>query len=461
MQKFFEKKYVHFFNVCCFLFIIFLILINLYNPSSFKILGTVLAIIGLILLKKFKINNKYLFIILLIIPFIIRFSLLFLDYGSLVSDYEWFYNNAVAFSKGMSLDKNYIALFPYLHLYVIVLGTFFKILGSQYSVVVFTNLLLELIGIFFLYQTVKNKSYSKKLLFLYLYNPFSILWIPMCHSVIAVNTFLIIVFYFFLKIDFSKKYILYSLLTGIFMGIANNFRPVLIIFVIAIAIYYINLIFRKYKWQKLFLSFILITLSFISVNKVLLLTTEYNIDTKIKRSQSGWSIFVGSNINSKGLWNEEDSKYFIQLASQYDVTTAHTLVKNEALKRYKSYGLKNIPFMISKAKILGSNLPEYTSQSFFEFVLHKFSIIEYVFKIYLFCYLLLIFLLNLFNLYKKMKLKVLMSKYDVLIIFALGLFLAGLLVEVHARYFLPILLPLIYTAVTRTIDNSQNTKNKI
>ena len=236
-----------------------MILINLYNPSSFKILGTVLAIIGLILLKKFKINNKYLFIILLIIPFIIRFSLLFLDYGPLVSDYEWFYNNAVAFSKGMSLDKNYIALFPYLHLYVIVLGTFFKILGSQYSVVVFTNLLLELIGIFFLYQTVKNKSHSKKLLFLYLYNPFSILWIPMCHSVIAVNTFLIIVFYFFLKIDFSKKYILYSLLTGIFMGIANNFRPVLIIFVIAIAIYYINLIFRKYKWQKLFLSFILIT----------------------------------------------------------------------------------------------------------------------------------------------------------------------------------------------------------
>ena len=76
-QNFFKKKYVHFFNVCCFLFIIFLILINLYNPSSIKILGTVLAIIGLILLKKFKINNKYLFIILLIIPFIILLAYYF------------------------------------------------------------------------------------------------------------------------------------------------------------------------------------------------------------------------------------------------------------------------------------------------------------------------------------------------------------------------------------------------
>jgi len=367
---------------------------NLYRFSIVNSVGLVLAVLLFIFRKKINIS-KHWFIILLIISIIFRFGLLFLSYGNLVSDYEFFYGSAVSYSNGMPLDKNYFSLFPYLYLYVVMLGSIFKIIGSKYFAVVLLNIIVELIGVFFLYRTVKDKSYGKSLILLYLFNPFSIMWLAKCCPVTVVNALLMIIFYLFKRIDLRGKYLLFSLLTGIFMGIANNFRPVLIVLLIAIFIYYLYLLIKNYTLKNIVISFLVITLSFISVNKLLLLYTGNSLGIKIDGNKAGWSIFVGSNSDAAGRWNKDDSALFGKLVDEKGSNEAHQEVFHLALNRYKSYGLKNVPFMLRKASGLGSYLPSYTYEDVTYSILNDIpNWFSYIIKAYLYFYLIFILLSN-------------------------------------------------------------------
>lgn len=455
-MKFIKDKYSSFFYLFYFLLIVALLIMNLYRFSLVNSVGLILAI-GLFIFRK-KINiSKHWFIILLIIPIILRFGLLFLSYGNLASDYEFFYGSAVSYSNGLPLASDYLSLFPYLYLYIVVLGSAFKLISTKYFVVVLVNIVVELIGVIFLYKTVKDKPFGKNLVLLYLFNPFSIMWLIKCCPVTFVNALLMIVFYLFTKIDLKGKYLLFSLLTGIFMGLANNFRPVLIVFLIAIFIYYLYLLINKYPLKNVIISFIVIAISFISVNKLILLYTENNLGVELSGNESGWSVFVGSNYESGGRWNIEDSNFFDDLVNEKGGKEAHKEVFSLAIERYKSYGIKNVMFVAKKGAALGSNLTSYTYEDVTYSILNVIPTwMSFIIKAYLYFYMILILLLNFVSSYKLLKNKDTLDEYGMFGVFGFGLFASMLLVEVHARYFMPILIPIIYMACYNKDDVLEN-----
>ena len=450
-----EKKsdfYCKFFFLCYLFFSLYLCVINFYNPNNMQFCGMLIA--GLLLFSAYMFMkncnikiNKIIIIVLLVFPLIIRLCLLFLNYGNFVDDYNYLLNSSLNFASEISLDSNYISMFPYIYPFIFLIGNVFKLLGTNYFNFILVNLLFELMGAFFLFLIIKNKKgkiVALKALLFYLYNPFSILWITKCCPVIVVNTLLIISIYFFSKINLQeKKYLLFSLLTGLFMGITNSFRPILIIFLIAIFIYYVYLIIKKENIKKVILSFLLILSSFVVTNRLILLKIGDDLDTNIKTSQSGFTLLVGSNMESHGTWNISDSLLFSELVEKYGVINGANEAKKIAFERYKSYGVDTIKLLFYKSGVMGTNLDNYSFYDVFNSIENDFSMkFESRVELYTSIYWYLILFVNLICAFLFVFTKVEINSLNVNSIFGMGLFVAMLFVEVSARYFIPILVPL-------------------
>lgn len=445
MKDFIKKNYSLFFFACYFILMFGLLLMNTWRFSMIYSIGLLPISLFILFRKKVNWNQKWILCLLFLIPIIIRILFFFMNYGNLVSDYQFFYGSAVSYSKSLLLSNDYIALFPYLYFYIVLLGTVFKLLGNSYVIVILVNFIFEMIGVYFLYKTVKKKPFQNQILLLYLYNPFSILWLTKCCPVTVVNAFLMILFYLFTKIDVKNKYILYSSLTGILMGITNNFRPVIIIFLIAIALYYVMLGIKKYPIKKLLISLAIISVCFFGVNKLSFAYTKSQLKVDFSGNQSGWSVFVGSNMDSDGRWNSEDSHLFGEIVNEKGIDAAHKEVLLLAIERYKSYGFQNIKFFAKKSLALGSHLVNYTYEDVSDSILNTIpQWLKVGMKMYMYYYLLWIIIRNIQHAYYLMKNKKDMDEYGMFAIFGFGLFVATLLVEVHARYFMPILVPMIY-----------------
>lgn len=457
MRKMKSNKLWMFFGSCYMLFSIYLLLINLASnvrsKEIYDIIGFIISILILFLAYKFKDkikvkDNKIIFYICRIIPIILRFSLLFLNYINIESDYLCFLSNAEGVSKNIPIDSGYVSLFPFLYPYIYLLGNLMKLFGTGYSTVIILNIILDLIGAVCFYLLVKlkrSKKQAKLAILIWLWNPFNILWITKCCPVVIVNSLLVLVMLVFeisTKDMKFKNTILLSLLLGIIISIANAFRPILIIFVIAMGIYYfVNSIYRKSTIKKNVISFSIIVLTFFWCNVLVNGFISQKIDRPLPENKSGWSIFVGSNYQYNGRWNPEDSSHLMELTEKYGNVEAHNMLKNEGISRYKELKIKAPILIIKKSKVLGTGETSYTYSDVFYSVENKVPlIVKDIILIYLGVFWYLMLLTNVILSVRAIRNKIVDD--GVLIpygIFALGLFVSTLLVEVHIRYFLPIM----------------------
>lgn len=362
-----------FFFVCYFIFSLYFFYINFSNPSTTQKIGIFcvgLFLVMLIGLKKIRIeHNKIIMILLITLPIVERFLLLKLNYGNFVDDYNYLLTNSINYANGLSLDTKYISLFPYIFSFIFSLGTLFKIFGNSYAILLVFNIIVELIGILFFYLTLKQKFNNNSAVIatlFYLYNPFSVLWIIKCCPVIIVNTLIIILIYFYNKIDFTsnKKVIIFSILTGILLCISNSFRPIMIIFVIAVLLNYMYLVIKKENFKKIICSFLIIIFVFFIGNSLFFKMVNNKLDINIKNAQSGFTLLVGSNIDSWGTWNISDATLFSQLVNDYGVELGPKKAKEMAIDRYKNYGTEVIELLNLKAKVLGTNIDNYSYLEF-------------------------------------------------------------------------------------------------
>ena len=460
------------FAICYFLFSLGLIGINLlYNIRSkevFDIIGLIISLLILALCFKFRHKIKipnFVFYIILIIPILLRIGLLFLNYTNIISDYEFFFSSAKNLANNQSIDTGYISLFPYLYPYVYLLGNFMKIIGDQYTTVILFNFIIDLLGGLCLYQFIalKNKQLAKIALLVWLWNPFNILWITKCCPVTIVNSLLMVTLLLFQLLKQStnvKKAVILSVLLGISMSIANSFRPIMIIFIIALTIsMIIPTHSTKYPWKKKLIAFSLILFTYIGCNFLTNQWISYQIHAPLPKNSGGWSIYVGANDTYNGKWNEVDSIYFGKLYSKYGNVKAHEIAQKEGIKRYQNLQLKSFYLLFQKSRVLGTGITTYTYFDVFDSISTTFpSIILSGIRLYLSIFWYLLLFANLF-----ISIQIIKQKYDFnnvlkpFGLFGMGLFLATLLVEVHPRYFLPIMTILI---VTILYHKSQLTINK-
>lgn len=445
------NKYYKFFAFC---FIVLSFLILFYNLTS-QIINTIvytviimfLLILGIIykdlIIKYF--DKKYIKYLVIFIPIVARFILLFINYKEPISDEGTFYNTAKAISLGNVFNQRYIATFPYLYGYINVLSVVFRMLGVSRINVVMFNIILDIIGAVFAYKTMEQ-LYNKKIgfitLLLWLYNPLNIIWCSKCLPIIIVNTLFIISLYFFSKIlngfNNTYKYIIFSIITGIMLGITNSFRPIMIIFIITIVLYYTFLLLKKEKFYKLFVSFVLILIPYKLIGILNNNLVEKYTGYKIEGSSAGWTIYVGSNYESYGEWFLEPE--FTQQINSKEFTpnNLHTYFLDKGIENYKKNGLKNINLIYQKGRIFSGVTNRYTYDQFISY--NSKNIVSIILKVYTNFYWFLILIIM--CLFSKNITKYNDKKILIFMILILGLFSSNLLVEVSPRYFTPIFVPL-------------------
>ncbi len=260
---------------------------------------------------------------------------------------------------------------------------------------------------------------------IYLYNPFSFIYITKCAPIIVVNMGIIISFYVFSLL--KSKFSLLSVLLGILLSLFNSFRPILIVFLIAISIY---TILNKQNYFNLISIILVFFLSNILIMNLISNKVGYEVS-----NNSGWSMYLGSNYLYDGAWNIEDGTKFSELINDVNYTpiSMHDYFKEEAITRYKDNGLNNIILFAKKTYNTVGRHQYYSLEE-----LTEFSNIGYksTFNILTLFYFISILSLNLISSYKLIKKKEL--KYLPYLIFGLGVLASNLFVEAHARYFTPI-----------------------
>lgn len=398
------------------------------------------------IVKKRKLQ-KFIFILIIIVGILLRISLIFINYNKLqeAGDYYTFFFNASKFcNENIIYNKSYVELFPFLIPYMVVLGTFFKLTSITYTSMVILNVILDLLIPLFLYFSFENRNIKKVVPCLWLLNPINVVWCTICCPVVIVNfgiALSILIFSKLLKHIDSKVFILYSILTGVIMGIANMFRPLMIIMLIAIAIYFIYIALQEKKFKlNYIISFILILISFISIKFLGTFTLNKIIDGHVSTS-SGWTLYIGSNLESDGGWYSEPK---LQEFLNQDLTAEEIQqeFKNLAIERYENNGISNINLFVKKFLVMTGNIAEYSFQSFIGTISTNNSMFLNILKLILHAYITILVLLNALNAFLDIRYNKLNKQDLFYMLFYIGLVMAHLFVEVSPRYYMPAMVPL-------------------
>ena len=466
------------FFICYFIFSIYWLIItftqNKLRFSIYLLIIILLFFLILYLFKRYKLkpNKKIIIVSLITLAILLRLSLLFLDYVSPTSDYATFYYNAVHIATGNgSLSSKYISAFPYLYGYMFVLGQFMKIFGGSYSSVVLLNIILDLLGAVFIYLFSKkaiNEKVAIVTMTLWLFNPFGIYFSTICSPVIIVNTFFALTLYisslFLSNLNSKKLAVLYGLLLGTSLAVTNVFRPIMIIFVIAIFIYLIYLVFenRKIKILNLIIGFLLMFCAYQLVNMTYFKIVSNVTGFDINKSLSGWTIYVGSNLEANGEWSSLNAstydKYFYR--DDYTPQKFSDTLQQLGIQRYKNNGIKNnLQLLTNKSIILGSRTNEYNYNSFINTNTNDNLLFDKFIQIFtnLVWYILIIFNFMFSIMIPKFKDYAKFIPYCLLII---GLCASSLLVEVSPRYFYPMLVPICFIVSISMYYIFKNLRNK-
>lgn len=401
--------------------------------------------------KTLKINILKIFPFLLIIAIILYIILIFLPYNNPFVDYETFYYSASQFALGGTYNYKYIALFPHLWGYIFLLGNIFKILGTSYTIVVGTNIILNFITAFFIYK-IFNKLLSEKMacvgVLVWLYNPINIIWCMFAFSGTAFNTFFVIAIYLLILLLYTnkkKEKILFTTLLGIFLGIANLFRPIIVIIIIAFVILLIyKTISRKNNQKKLtILCFAIMLIFYLAIGKINITCLKNEIGYT-PSEYIGFSLYNGSSLDSMGSYSTKVGEILNEKLNSdiFDANTIQKDLQKLAIENYKNNGIKNIELIIQKLVTLTGNVGGYSWSNATSMLNIKlnFFVDKVVLCITLFSYYFLLWM-NLIFAINTIKTKKVLEISNILILFLGGFTIASLFLEVSARYYLPTLIP--------------------
>lgn len=400
-------------------------------------------------------SSKKVLITIICIGCIARLTLLLFEYREVTSDESTYFNNAIAFSTGEELSRRYLATFPYLFSYIALLGSVMKILGTSIYVAIILNIVLDIIGagaaFLFGLKMFEDYKMGRLLLYIWLLNPFQVVWCMRAMPIIVVNTVLMLCLCIWScmgqKISL-KRYIVLSVILSILIGIGNAFRPIFVILLIAIFLHYIYiLIFQKNSRMKCsvyIMSFCILCLGFAACNKVYQFTVSSVVEYDVPDNAGGWSMYVGSNTETQGVWFADDNltEMFNVPEDEFDPQGIHEFFKEKAIVNYKSYDFATIvELWKNKLAILTKNVYAYSWECFTWQTLNSPYIYNIFLKFWIWAFWFFIVVVSILAFW------LLKSKYSLkgmfpIFLLEIGLIISHIFVEVSPRYFLPALVPL-------------------
>ncbi|MDR1196803.1 MAG: hypothetical protein LBL08_00815 [Candidatus Nomurabacteria bacterium] len=413
------------------------------------------------------------------------------------SDPKWFYIYGQEVANGTGLLGNaYVAFFPYLAIYSEILGFFMKIISDPWLATIILNTAFDLAGAivvyFFVKALTKPGSKAPTLAFvLWTFSPFNTIFSAQALPIVIVNFFIILVVFLAYQMgqkivkQKTKPIVILAILLGLALGAANWFRPIFVIFIIALFLYLLFIIFTNKRTKKLVLlsagAFVAVCLIFTGFQKLgtAIVSVQTGLDVPV--SSGGWSIYVGANQHTNGGWSVKDSDYRDHLVKEYSdcdiakravikcqsskpsgLQAAHDRLQRDGIERYKSYGIyKTLSLFVSKLYRFSSeqNNMYNANQSFQDY---KDSKVANLIGLYISLFITLLFAAAAIFLLKQAKNVVagrkLISPVVILIaVVLLGFFLSDMFVEAARRY-AQIMYPLFIILAVLFVDSIKRRK---
>lgn len=298
------------FSICCFL-------------ASFILIGA--TYYGL------KNNYKRSLIIttILITAFAIRF-LWFYNIDSIpIGDFNRMFICAGEYLNGdtyMFKDYSYFARFPHMSITVLYFSLIMKIFSNPLIAIRFINIIFSMLNIIIIFFISKEVFQDKKksiwvLLLSSIYPPMIIYNNVYCSENMAMPLLLLSILMFLKasKEDHKNKFLL-VLVSGITLGIMQLFRPIGYVMIVAY-IMYIFIYFKEEIKTKIIENLLIVTTFIIPLATVSYGLMALNIiENPLWHGTEPISISVlkGTNIESEGRWNQEDSDLPNKYDSDYD-----------------------------------------------------------------------------------------------------------------------------------------------
>lgn len=303
----------------------------------------------------------------------IRFSFYYKFSYTPVSDPISFYETAQRISSGVGIvGDTYIAFFPHLAGYDTILGYAMKVISEPWLATIALNTLLDLAGAVILYVLIRRLVKPGSILptvaaAVWFLSPFNILFSALSLPIVVVNFFILailLITYFLTNTVLKNKLpaiLGLSLLLGLTAGVANCFRPIFPVVLVALFLFFVYILVTNKKSRKLSLficsSFLLIVLTFFGVQKAntAYVTAQIGMDAT---SYAGWNFYVGSNSETAGTWSSlDESRRDLTICKDTPgIKECHANLQKAGIERYKSQGISGtLNLFVRKLYVFSSN----------------------------------------------------------------------------------------------------------
>ena len=434
--------------------------------------------------KRHKIGVRAFMILLIVVGFLSRFAFLLFQ-GSFhieltLSDtgVHWYGAQQIIESGGLDQEiGEYERLYPYLFSYTGVLSAFMSIFGKAYWSILLFNVICDVISCALLYilfySWKKNKSVGLLAATLWAISPLQIVFCGLPLAIVVVNMLLVAsvtMIYFSVYCRNKKiKLTVFPLLAGCVIAVGNAFRPIFIVLLIAYLIYcFLYTLKQKSNLRGLLISCAMMALGYLIASTVPgFLHRQFNSYYHGEKGRVGWSVFVGANYETMGVWSSDDSRYFFGnvLGEQAggDVDIASSMIFNEAIERYKEMLLnwQIVPHFMNKTSVLFADVKNSIHDLPRTFNFSKknglYMVLQDLILVYYYCVVCVIGWCIVSRI-KRGRYGLLNDSFEkFLTIVVLGLFAASMLVEVMNRYILPFIVILLILAVGLLYRDRKNT----
>lgn len=288
------------------------------------------------------------------------------------SDFNTYFKIGAAMAQGGMDSGKYVAVFPHVIGLPTFLAPLFKLFGAHLIVGQIFNLFLTACIVLLIYNIgsiFAGKSAGITACLIWAFFPSQIFYsVLLCSEYLYTALFLLSVFLFLRTFckkehtlpDTEKAKTAYTfigaVLTGIFLALTDFVRPIAIILLIAFAIFFIVFIIKKKSKEKIVIkisAFLLLAAVYFTCGIGLNAFTEKAIGQPTVAGGYGWSLMVGTNAKSFGLWNEADSDFYNQLngVQKLEPQQMQDIFLENAISRIKENGLQgNIKLLFQKHK---------------------------------------------------------------------------------------------------------------
>lgn len=406
-------------------------------------------------------NKKWMVFLLgfaVILSVLFRFSFTMLDYQP-VSDPASFYANSSSLAtEGELMEPGYVAKFPYLYTYNVILSFVMELIGTSHVSVIVLNLLLDILAAVFLYLFMRNNRASRLLSLavatIWMTNPFTVLFSVLSLPIALFDTLLVLAIYLihqiYLNVPRFTSLSVYSVLAGLTLALANSVRPLAVIFVIGLLIFFTLIVVQNSKRKiligNLVASWLIVAALVSSLSHVQSELVSRATGYPETKNAGGWSLFVGTNLEYYGAWNYDDAAVSEKMVKEgFSPNVSQEMFRQMAVERFNSYSpLEQAELIVGKALVLGGDQKSgiYNLDAYPAIKANNDTYELFKFVAALFSWIVLTIGTVLFYRMSQQKGKAVLFVHYLALVF-IGLFFASLLVEVASRYFAPFLVILV------------------